>query len=63
MFGLVLQHDRKAHIEFQVNLLKVKVIMNHKQSIMSSAIAMNIFNVVFLLHITVDEKREPHVKF
>ena len=42
---MVLQHDRKAHIEFQVTRLKVKVIMTHKQTIISIAIAMNVFNV------------------
>ena len=44
-FGLVLQHDRKIYIEFQVTLLKVKVIYSLKQTIISSAIAMNVFNV------------------
>ena len=41
----VLHHDRKTHIEFQVTRLKVKVIMTHKQTIISSAIARNVFNV------------------
>ena len=45
MFSLVLYHDRKTHIEFQVTCLKIKVIMTHKQTIISSAIAMDIFNV------------------
>ena len=45
IFGLVLQHDRKTHIEFLVTRLKVKVIMTHKQTIISSAIAMNVVNV------------------
>ena len=45
IFGLVLHHDRKTHIVFQVTCLKVKVIMTDKQTIISSAIAMNIFNV------------------
>ena len=45
IFGLVLQHDTKTHIEFQVTRLKVKVIMSHEQTIISSAIAINIFNV------------------
>ena len=46
IFGLVLQHDRKTHIEFQVTRLKVKVIMSHKQTIISSAMAMNVVNVM-----------------
>ena len=45
MFGLVLHHDRKTHIEFQVTRLEVKVIMTHKQTIISSAITMNVVNV------------------
>ena len=45
IFGLVRQHDRKTHVEIQVTRLKVKVIMTHKQTIISSAIAMNVFNV------------------
>ena len=50
---------RNTHIEFQVTRLKVKVIMTHKQTIVSSAIALKFFN----LHIpTVDEKRELHVE-
>ena len=35
----------KAHIESQVTRLKVKVIMTHKQTIISGAMAMNVFNV------------------
>ena len=42
---MVLHHNRKTHIEFQVTRLKVKVIMNHKQTIISRAIAMNVLNV------------------
>ena len=34
----------KEHKEFQVTRLKVKVIMTHKQTIISSAIAMDVFN-------------------
>ena len=45
IFGFVLQYDRKAHNGFQVTRLKVKVIMTHKQTIISSAIAINVFNV------------------
>ena len=39
--------------------------MSYKQTIISSAIAMNVFNVKYcLLHIpTEDEKRELHVDF
>ena len=62
----ILQHDRKTHIEFQVTRLKVKVIMSHKETIISSAIAINIFNEKTsynVLHIPkVDEKRERHVE-
>ena len=45
IFGLVRHHDRKTHIEFKVTRLKVKVIMSYKQTIISSAIAMDVFNV------------------
>ena len=45
IFGLVLQHDRKTHIKFQVTHSKVKVIVSYKQTIIASAIAMNVFNV------------------
>ena len=41
---LVLHHDRKTLIEFQVTSLKVKVIMTHKQTNIIGAIAMNAFN-------------------
>ena len=60
----MLQWDRKTHIEFQVTGLKVKVIITHKQTIISSAKAMNIFQCkYFLLHIpTVDEKREVNAE-
>ena len=44
-FFFSLHHDRKTHIEFPVIRLKVKVIMTHKQTIISSSIAMNVFNV------------------
>ena len=45
ILGLVLHHDRKKQIEFRVTRFKVKVIMSQKQAIISSAIAMNVFNV------------------
>ena len=63
IFVLVLQHDKKTHIEFQVTRVKVKVIMTHKQTIIFNAIAMNVFNVnTYTSDLTVDEKRELHVK-
>ena len=45
IFVLVLQHDRKAHIELQVTRLKVKIIKTRTQTIISSAKAMNVVNV------------------
>ena len=68
---MVTQHGRKTHKEFNATSLKVKIIMAHKQTIISSAIAMNVFNIKILLiyiiyknlHIPmVDEKREPYVE-
>ena len=48
----------------KVTRLKVKVIVSHKKSIISSEIAMHVLNIKdFLLHIpTVDEKRELRVE-
>ena len=64
MFGMVLQHDRGKQIKYQVTRFKAKVIISHKQTSISSAIAMNVFKVDFLLNIpTVEEKRELHVEF
>ena len=42
---MVLQDDKKAHIKSQVTRPKVKVLKTHKQTIISSAIAINVFNV------------------
>ena len=45
VYGLVKHtRDRNTHIEFQVTRLKFRVIMTHKQTIISNEIAMNVFN-------------------
>ena len=45
IFGLVLQHHRKAHIEIKVTNSKVKVIMTHEEPVIYSAIATNLLSV------------------